>query len=95
MRLLEANTLKIEEAALTGESMPVEKDLTVEVAADAGIGDRVNMAFQNSNVTYGREVGVVVNTGMYTGCSPQARMRKPQREWNIMYCSTMTTTYIM
>ena len=66
MRLLEANSLKIEEAALTGESVPVEKDLTVEVAADAGIGDRVNMAFQNSNVTYGRGVGLVVNTGMYT-----------------------------
>ncbi|KAA0114277.1 cation-translocating P-type ATPase [Streptococcus sanguinis] len=66
MRLLEANSLKIEEAALTGESVPVEKDLTVEVAADAGIGDRLNMAFQNSNVTYGRGVGLVVNTGMYT-----------------------------
>lgn len=66
MRLLEAASLKIEEAALTGESVPVEKDLTVAVAADAGIGDRVNMAFQNSNVTYGRGMGVVVNTGMYT-----------------------------
>lgn len=66
MRLLEAASLKIEEAALTGESVPVEKDLTVEVAADAGIGDRVNMAYQNSNVTYGRGVGVITNTGMYT-----------------------------
>ena len=66
MRLLEAASLKIEEAALTGESVPVEKDLSVEVAADAGIGDRVNMAYQNSNVTYGRGSGVVVNTGMYT-----------------------------
>ena len=66
LRLLEANSLKIEEAALTGESVPVEKDLTVVLAADAGIGDRVNMAFQNSNVTYGRGMGVVVNTGMYT-----------------------------
>ena len=46
LRLLEANSLKIEEAALTGESVPVEKDLTVELAADAGIGDRVNMAFK-------------------------------------------------
>ena len=44
MRLLEVNSLKIEEAALTGESVPVEKDLAVAVAADAGIGDRVNMA---------------------------------------------------
>lgn len=66
MRLLEAASLKIEEAALTGESVPVDKDLSVNVAADAGIGDRVNMAYQNSNVTYGRGSGVVVNTGMYT-----------------------------
>ncbi|AWN18554.1 cation-translocating P-type ATPase [Streptococcus sobrinus] len=66
MRLLEAASLKIEEAALTGESVPVEKDLTVDLAEDAGIGDRLNMAYQNSNVTYGRGSGVVVNTGMYT-----------------------------
>ncbi|HEL0785993.1 cation-translocating P-type ATPase [Streptococcus equi subsp. zooepidemicus] len=66
MRLLEINSLKIEEAALTGESVPVEKDLSREVSADAGIGDRVNMGYQNSNVTYGRGMGVVTNTGMYT-----------------------------
>ena len=66
MRLLEAASLKIEEAALTGESVPVEKDVTGLVEADAGIGDRVNMGYQNSNVTYGRGTGVVTNTGMYT-----------------------------
>ncbi len=66
MRLLEAASLKIEEAALTGESVPVEKDVTEAVEAEAGIGDRVNMAYQNSNVTYGRGTGVVTNTGMYT-----------------------------
>lgn len=66
MRLLKVASLKIEEAALTGESVPVEKSLSIKVADDAGIGDRVNMAYQNSNVTYGRGVGVVVNTGHYT-----------------------------
>lgn len=66
MRLLEAASLKIEEAALTGESVPVEKNVTETVEADAGIGDRVNMGYQNSNVTYGRGTGVVTNTGMYT-----------------------------
>lgn len=66
MRLLEAASLKIEEAALTGESVPVEKDVTETVDAEAGIGDRVNMGYQNSNVTYGRGTGVVTNTGMYT-----------------------------
>ncbi|MGG6832516.1 UNVERIFIED_CONTAM: cation-translocating P-type ATPase [Streptococcus canis] len=66
MRLLEVNSLKIEEAALTGESVPVEKDLSTVVSEDAGIGDRVNMGYQNSNVTYGRGMGVVTNTGMYT-----------------------------
>ncbi|MGO3134427.1 MAG: cation-translocating P-type ATPase, partial [Streptococcus thermophilus] len=49
-----------------GESVPVEKDITETVEAEAGIGDRVNMCYQNSNVTYGRGTGVVTNTGMYT-----------------------------
>ncbi|MCR8967220.1 calcium-translocating P-type ATPase, PMCA-type [Streptococcus zalophi] len=66
MRLLEANSLKIEESGLTGESVPVEKTLDVVLKEDAPIGDRANMAYQNSSVTYGRGIGVVTNTGMFT-----------------------------
>lgn len=66
MRLIEVSSLKIEEAALTGESVPVEKELVVLEGNEVGIGDRINMAFSNSNVTYGRGKGVVVNTGMAT-----------------------------
>lgn len=74
MRLLETSSLKIEEAALTGESVPVDKDASASVAEDAGIGDRVNMAYQNSNVTYGRGMGVVTNTGMFTEVGHIANM---------------------
>lgn len=80
MRLLEVNSLKIEEAALTGESVPVEKDVAVAVADDAGIGDRVNMAYQNSNVTYGRGLGVVVATGMKTEVGKIASMLQNAEE---------------
>ncbi|MDR0921381.1 MAG: cation-translocating P-type ATPase [Lactobacillales bacterium] len=66
MRLFEAASLKIEEAALTGESVPVEKQLGTLDDVELGIGDRINMAYQNANVTYGRGAGVVVNTGMST-----------------------------
>lgn len=66
LRLLESNSLKIEESALTGESVSVEKEIKIIDDKQAGIGDRVNMAFSNSNVTYGRGNGVVVNTGMST-----------------------------
>ncbi|GFH40413.1 cation-translocating P-type ATPase [Lactococcus insecticola] len=80
MRLIEVNSLKIEEAALTGESVPVEKDLAVTVAEDAGIGDRVNMAYQNSNVTYGRGLGVIVATGMSTEVGKIASMLQNAEE---------------
>ena len=66
LRLIEVSSLKIEEAALTGESVPVEKNLVVLTDEEVGIGDRVNMAYSNSNVTYGRGTGVVVHTGMMT-----------------------------
>jgi Ca2+-transporting ATPase len=51
----------------------VEKETGVLPAGDIGIGDRVNMAFSNSNVTYGRGKGVVVNTGMSYRFTRQGR----------------------
>jgi len=66
LRLLETNSMKIEESALTGESIPIEKDATVILEKDVVLGDRVNMAFMGSVVTYGRGIGVVVATGMKT-----------------------------
>lgn len=81
LRLLEAASLKIEEAALTGESVPVSKEASVLAADTAtGIGDRINMAYSNSNVTYGRGVGVVVATGMNTEVGKIAGMLANEQE---------------
>ena len=66
IRLIEAVNLKVQEASLTGESVPVEK-FTSEIEADkVGIGDRTNMVFSSSLITYGRGKGIVVETGMET-----------------------------
>ncbi|MBR3058114.1 MAG: cation-translocating P-type ATPase [Clostridiales bacterium] len=63
IRLMEASSLKVEEASLTGESVPVEKDAEVVLDVDCGIGDRKNMLYMGTAVTYGRARGVVVETG--------------------------------
>jgi magnesium-transporting ATPase (P-type) len=62
LRLLKAHGLQAQEAILTGESVPVDKDVNV-VAADAALGDRVCMAFSGTMVTSGQGRGVVVETG--------------------------------
>ena len=66
LRIIEAVNLKSQEASLTGESMPVEKNNKKIEDEEIGIGDRVNMLFSSSLVTYGRGKGIVVETGMTT-----------------------------
>jgi len=66
LRLIETINLKVDEAALTGESVPVEKDAEAILETDASLGDRVNSAFMGTVVTYGRGRGVVAHTGMKT-----------------------------
>lgn len=64
--LIETANLKIQEASLTGESVPVEKDAAAVLNPDCALGDRINMAFSSSIVTYGRGQGIVTAIGMQT-----------------------------
>ena len=66
LRIIEAVNLKAQEAALTGESVPVEKMAAKIEDEKIGIGDRINMLFSSSLITYGRGKAVVVETGMNT-----------------------------
>lgn len=75
MRLIEANSLQVEESALTGESVPSEKS-TETINEEVGIGDRGNMVFSGTSVTYGRGTGIVVATGMDTEVGHIASMLK-------------------
>lgn len=65
-RLIHSVSLKSEESALTGESVPSEKDADVAVSEDAPIGDRTNMVFSGCSITYGTALAVVTATGMDT-----------------------------
>ena len=65
-RLLESASLKIEEAALTGESVPVNKAVEAIFGGDVPLGDRKNMCYMGSTVVYGRGRAVVTSTGMDT-----------------------------
>jgi Ca2+-transporting ATPase len=74
MRLLEAINLQVEEAALTGESLPVHKNAVMKLERDIPLGDRKNTAFMGTTVTYGRGHGVVIGTGMRSQLGLIARM---------------------
>ena len=66
LRLVESVNLKIEEASLTGESLPVEKNAGVVLDSEIPLGDRKNTAFMSTLITYGRGKGLVTGTGMNT-----------------------------
>ena len=66
LRIIEAVNLKSQEASLTGESVPAEKNSATIENEKVGVGDRTNMLFSSSLITYGRGKGVVVATGMNT-----------------------------
>lgn len=74
LRLIESVNLKIQEAALTGESVPVEKDAEAVLPEDAPIGDRINMAYSSCSVTYGHGKGVVTAIGNQTEVGKIASM---------------------
>ena len=80
MRLIYSANLKVQEASLTGESVPSEKDADELLPEDCALGDRSNMVYTSSIVTYGRATGVVVATGMNTEVGNIAGMLDNQDE---------------
>lgn len=66
LRIIESVNLKSQESSLTGESVPVDKNAEIIDEQKVGIGDRTNMLFSSSLITYGRGKGIVVETGMNT-----------------------------
>ncbi len=80
VRLIEAINLRMEEAALTGESQPIQKNAAVVLEADIPLGDQKNTAFMGTVVSYGRGSGVVVATGMKTQLGMIATMLQAVEE---------------
>ena len=80
MRLLSSLNLKIDEAALTGESEPVEKFADITYEEDKLLADRSNMAYMSTLITYGRATGIVVGTGMNTEIGKIAKMLETVEE---------------
>ncbi len=74
LRLISSVNLKIEEAALTGESVPVQKEAEFVAENEVTLGDRLNMAYLSTSIAYGRGEGVIVSTGMDTEIGKIAKM---------------------
>ena len=79
-RLLKSSNLKSEESALTGESVPSEKDASAQVEENAAIGDRSNMVFTGCSITYGTATAVVTGTGMKTEMGKIANLLAGEKE---------------
>lgn len=79
-RLIKSVNLKSEESALTGESVPAEKDAEAEVKENASIGDRANMVFSGCSITYGTALAVVTGTGMNTEMGKIANLLAGEKE---------------
>ena len=79
-RLIRSVSLKSEESALTGESVPSEKDATTSVEEDAPLGDRNNMVFSGCSITYGTALAVVTATGMQTEMGKIANLLEHEEE---------------
>ena len=79
-RLLKSSNLKSEESALTGESVPSEKDASAQVEENAAIGDRSNMVFTGCSITYGTATAVVTGTGMQTEMGKIANLLAGEKE---------------
>jgi len=79
-RLLQSSSLKSEESALTGESVPSEKDANEKVELDAPLGDRTNMVFSGCSVSYGTGLAVVTATGMDTEMGKIANLLSSENE---------------
>lgn len=73
-RIVESASLKSDEAALTGESVPVDKFADADIKEDASLGDRINMLYSGCSISYGRGTAVVVETGMKTEMGKIAAM---------------------
>lgn len=79
-RLIQSASLKSEESALTGESVPAEKDAQAVIAEDAPLGDRTNMVFSGCSITYGTATAVVTATGMNTEMGNIANLLEAEEE---------------